>query len=178
MEEKRINLGCGKTYIPGFVNIDLFSSVKADIYADLAALPIDRGSVSLFYCSHLLEHCNRQTVVATLSHWRDLLRDGGILRLAVPNFAAVCEYYQKTGDLKSVMGLIFGGQNHPKNNHFVTFDEATLRESLQLAGFKEIRFWDWRNTEHANFDDYSQAYLPHLNKQNGLHVSLNMEAVK
>jgi predicted SAM-dependent methyltransferase len=178
MTETKVNLGCGKCYIPGWLNIDLFSTVKADIYADLSALPIERGTVSLLFCSHLLEHCQRSTIIATLSHWRDLLKDGGVLRLAVPNFKAVCEYYQKTGDLKSVLGLLYGGQNHPKNNHFITFDEASLTEALKMAGFKDIRPWDWRTTEHAAFDDFSQAYLPFMQKETGLHVSLNLEATK
>ena len=41
-----------------------------------------------------------------------------------------------------------------------------------------MREWDWRKTDHSNIDDYSQAYLPHMNKENGLLVSLNIEAKK
>ena len=46
------------------------------------------------------------------------------------------------------------------------------------TGFSEVRPWDWRTTEHGALDDYSQAYLPHLDKENGMLVSLNLEAVK
>ena len=46
------------------------------------------------------------------------------------------------------------------------------------TGFSEVRPWGWRTTEHADLDDYSQAYLPHLHKENGMLVSLNLEAVK
>jgi hypothetical protein len=53
-----------------------------------------------------------------------------------------------------------------------------LTRLLEDAGFTEIRHWDWRCTEHAHIDDYSQAYLPHLDKDNGLLMSLNLEAVK
>lgn len=174
----KLHIGCGKNYIPGWTNLDLFSSVKADVYADITALPFDRGSFDLIYASHVLEHVQRNTVVATLAHWRDMLNEGGILRLAVPNFEAVAKWYAKTGNLNDVMGLLYGGQNHPKNNHFVTFDANTLRRDLIRAGFSEIRFWDWKTTDHAAFDDYSQCYLPHLDKENGLLMSLNLEAVK
>lgn len=175
---KKLHLGCGKVYIPGWTNLDIFSNAKADIYADVTALPFDLESYDLIYASHILEHVHRHMVVATLSHWRSLLKTGGVLRLAVPNFQAVCEYYQKTGDLKSVMGLLYGGQNYHLNHHTVTFDETHLSKDLRLAGFGETRFWDWKKTEHADHDDYSQCYLPHMDKENGMLMSLNLEAVK
>lgn len=178
MDSKKLHIGCGKNYIPGWTNLDLFSSVKADVYADITALPFDRGSFDLIYASHVLEHVQRNAVIATLSHWRDLLKDGGVLRLAVPNFESVVRWYIDTGDLRAVTGLLYGGQNHPKNNHFITFDQNTLRSDLLKAGFNTVHYWDWRKTEHAKFDDFSQCYLPHMDKEKGMLMSLNMEAVK
>lgn len=175
---KKLHLGCGKNYIPGWTNVDLFSSVKADVYADITALPFDRGSFDLIYASHVLEHVQRHTVIATLSHWRDLLKDGGVLRLAVPNFEAIVERYNSHHNLRELIGLLYGGQNHPKNNHFITFDAITLTTDLVSAGFRDIMYWDWEETEHAKFDDYSQCYLPHMDKKNGLLMSLNLEAKK
>ena len=37
---------------------------------------------------------------------------------------------------------------------------------------------DWRDTEHSELDDFSQSYLPHMDKDNGKLMSLNIEAVK
>jgi predicted SAM-dependent methyltransferase len=175
---KKLHIGSGRNYIPGWTNLDLFSSVKADVYADIQALPFERESFDLIYASHVLEHVQRHTVIATLSHWRDLLKTGGILRLAVPNFSAVVRHYNEHKDLDVLIGLLYGGQNHPKNNHFITFDALTLRRELIRAGFDTIRYWDWKETEHAEFDDYSQCFLPHLDKDKGSLMSLNMEAVK
>lgn len=179
--ELKIHVGCGHNYLPGWVNIDLFSSLNADIYADLLSLPFQRESVNCIYASHTLEHVHRHMILATLAHWRDLLKTGGILRLAVPDFAKCVEWYQKTGDLPSITGLLFGGQNHPKNNHFITFDEKTLTRALTRVGFQEenIRRWDWRKTEHAAFDDFSQCRLPHMSdKPDAIWMSLNLEAIK
>lgn len=176
--QKRLHIGVGKCYLPDFINVDIFSSVRADAYADMAALPYDRGTFDLIYASHVLEHAHRHMVLATLSHWRDLLKVGGLLRLAVPNFAACVARYSATGNLREITGLLFGGQNHPKNNHFITFDGLTLTEDLIKVGFEIIRPWDWRATEHAQFDDYSKSYLPHLDFEKGSLMSLNLEAVK
>ena len=35
--------------------------------------------------------------------------------------------------------------------------------------------WDWREVDHGKYDDHSQAYYPHMDKENGIAVSLNIE---
>jgi predicted SAM-dependent methyltransferase len=177
---RKLHIGCGRAYFPrenGWVNHDVFESTTADIYSDMTRLPFDREYFDLIYVSHVLEHQHRRMILATLSHWHSLLARGGVLRIAVPDFAAVCKRYTETGNLKEVMGLLYGGQNHPKNFHTVAFDEATLTDALMKVGFVSVRHWNWWETEHAKFDDYSQAVLPHMDP-NGMSVSLNMEATR
>lgn len=177
----KLHIGCGRVFLPrdhGWINCDLFSSTRADIYSDMCSLPFHKESFDLIYASHVLEHCHRFTVLATLAHWHSLLRTTGVLRLAVPDFRAVALRYQETQDLKELMGLLYGRQDHPKNVHTVAFDETTLSESLLKVGFRHVKPWDWRTTEHAQYDDFSQCYLPHLDKEQGTQMSLNLEAWK
>jgi SAM-dependent methyltransferase len=180
VKTRKLHIGCGKNYLPpseGWVNHDLFSVVKADVYADMSALPFERRSFDLVYSSHCLEHCHRHSVVATLAHWYDLLKPGGTIRLAVPNFAAICAHYAIHEDIKILMGLLYGGQTTAKNYHTTSFDEHYLRELLTSVGFVNVRWWDWRLTEHAAWDDYASCYLPHMQKDNGGRLmSLNLEA--
>lgn len=178
IESQKVHIGTGRNYLPGWTNVDIFSSVRADVYADMTALPFPRESVEIIYACHVLEHAHRHMVLATLTHWRDLLKADGVLRLAVPDFKACVDWYTKSARLDDITGLLWGGQNHPKNNHFIGFDMNTLDMALRQIGFAEIRPWDWRTTEHAQFDDFSQCYLPHMDKENGMHMSLNLEAVK
>lgn len=178
---KKLHLGVGKCYLPpdhGWVNVDLFSNIKADAYHDVTNLPFEKSSFDTIYCSHLLEHVHRHVVPATLNHWGSLLKHGGTLRLAVPDFGAICRHYTQYGDIVAVMGLLYGAQDNYLNRHTVAFDEEYLTFQLQCAGFVDIRRWDWRETEHSSFDDYSQAYLPKLQKETGMLMSLNLEATK
>lgn len=176
---KKLHLGCGKVYLPGWTNVDIFSNSKADEYADVTALPYEKESYDLIYASHILEHVHRHMVVATLSHWRDILKPGGVLRLAVPNFYAICGYYLKNPDkIEDLIGLLYGGQNYHLNRHTVTFDQRYLTGLLERSGFKNVVGWEWKLTEHANHDDYSQCYLPHMDKENGHLMSLNLESTK
>ena len=49
---------------------------------------------------------------------------------------------------------------------------------LKCLGIQSVKRYDWRETEHAEFDDHSQAYIPHMDKENGTLISLNIEGVK
>lgn len=176
----KLHIGPGSVYLPGWVNVDLFSSVRADCYADALAIPYPENTFDIVYASHVLEHMNRHTILAALTHWRFLLKEGGTLRLAVPDFDAICKFYTGTGDVQKVMGLLYGGQRLPIDVHKVVFDFRFLFYCLKAVGFHgdNIKKWDWRCTEHSDYDDYSQSYIPHMDKDNGILMSLNMEAVK
>jgi predicted SAM-dependent methyltransferase len=179
MTEKRLHIGSGRVYLPGWTNVDLFSNARADLYCDMMRLPFEKESFDLIYACHVLEHAHRHTVYAVLHHWRELLKLGGTLRLAVPDFASIVSRYNDAKNLPELIGLLYGGQNHPLNVHMTTFDYRTLEDALSKVGFKRMRAWDWRTTDHAQFDDYSQARLPHMSENSETTwVSLNMEAVK
>ena len=77
-----------------------------------------------------------------------------------------------------MLGLLIGGQKDKYDYHKMIFTYKLLTETLLDIGFKEVKKYDWRNTEHANIDDYSQSYLPHMDKINGKLMSLNIEAIK
>jgi hypothetical protein len=51
---------------------------------------------------------------------------------------------------------------------------------LREAGFANVRRYDWRQTEigRLGIDDYSQAYLPHMDKESGRLMMLNVEATR
>ncbi|MEQ8432521.1 MAG: methyltransferase domain-containing protein, partial [Roseovarius sp.] len=146
---------------------------------DLSFIP--DGSVKLIYACHVLEHFGRRTYKDALKEWYRVLEPGGVLRLAVPDFGAAARLYMSgilPRGIEDVRGLVTGGQRDEYDFHGMIFDEASLSEALKEVGFSETRLWDWRETEHSHMDDYSQAYLPHMDKENGVLVSLNIEAVK
>lgn len=179
---RRLHLGCGRRHIPGFFHVDVLPAPHVDLVSRVERLPdFADGTVDLIYASHLLEHFSRSEYRAVLREWCRVLAPGGVLRLAVPDFAACAKLYYEQGlqdGLTGLVGLIVGGQRDQYDYHKMVFDEPLLTRELLAAGFTSVRRWDWRTTEHAAIDDYSQAYLPHLDKANGTLMSLNLEAVK
>ena len=177
----RLHLGCGAKQIAGWFHVDALDYPHIDHQGpvdDLSFVP--DASAQIIYAAHVLEHFGRNTYMAALREWRRVLRPGGILRLAVPDFGASVWLYA-TGRLprgiEDIRGLVCGGQRDQYDFHGMIFDEASLTAALRDAGFSASRRWDWRQTDHRDLDDYSQAYMPHIDKTNGTLVSLNIEGI-
>lgn len=55
---------------------------------------------------------------------------------------------------------------------------SSLKEILENNGFDKVQHYEWQKTIHKDYDDHSQAYYPHMDKENGILISLNVEATK
>ena len=116
-----------------------------------------------------------------LDEWYRVLCYNGILRIAVPDFFQLTSLYLH-GNIKieQALGPLYGKMlmNDTTIYHKTVYDILSLTKLLKRTGFKKIYKYDWKNTEHSQFDDHSQAYIPNMDKENGTLISLNMEAIK
>ena len=193
MDAKWLHLGCGQRVLPGATHIDLADFPHIEFAHDFRSLPmLDASSCDGIYASHCFEYIDPSEVPTVLADWKRVLKPGGILRLAVPDFAALCALYMETKNISLVLGPIYGrwkphsGKSAARVQemndgifHKVAYDEASLSEVLLTADFKNPRLWDWRKVFSGawdGFDDYSQSYYPHMDKEHGRLLSLNMEA--
>jgi predicted SAM-dependent methyltransferase len=176
----KLHLGCGKRYIPGWTHIDVIDYPHVDIIASVDRLPfIATGTVDIVYSCHVLEHFHRKVAIDVLYEWTRVLKPGGVLRIAVPDFAALASIYLLLGaKLSDVIGPLFGRQDYLYNYHHAVYDAETLRGLLEQVGLTDVKHYDWRETEHADVDDFAQAYWPHMDREHGTLVSLNMEGTK
>jgi predicted SAM-dependent methyltransferase len=176
----KLHLGCGKKYIQGYTHVDLldYEHIDYKVSADKLSFAID-NSIELIYACHILEHFGRHEYENVLQEWYRVLKPNGILRLAVPDFDAIVNYYSKNDkNINLFLGLLMGGQKDNYDFHKMIFSYDSLSHSLLKIGFKEVNKYDWKETDHSSMDDYSQSYLPHMDKTNGTLMSLNVEALK
>ncbi|OGM31450.1 hypothetical protein A2803_05270 [Candidatus Woesebacteria bacterium RIFCSPHIGHO2_01_FULL_44_21] len=177
----KLHLGSGKRFIPDFVHVDLATFPHIDYVQDIRKLTnFKTNSVTLIYACQVLEYFDREEIPEVLKEWKRVLKSKGILRLSVPNFEIICKLYQAGFRLDYFLGTLYGKWTVPNQTiyHKTTFDEQSLTAVLKTAGFKNIAKWDWRKTEHAAIDDYSQAYWPHMDKEKGILMNLNMQGTK
>lgn len=172
----RLHLGCGRLDVPGFVNVDARPYPHVHHLGSVETLPfIKDGTADLVYVSHCLEHIPYRRVPQVLKEWHRVLRPGGRLRLAVPDFEVLWRAYDLSGrELITIQPFLLGGQDYPQNFHFSVFDERLLGKLLREAGFEKARRWDPSVREFGEFTDCSTATVK-VGEQE-MPVSLNLEA--
>ena len=177
----KINMGCGKrNFGKGWVHIDTERYEHVDYY-NITQLHYENDTVDLIYASHVISYFSIIDVYYLLIEWQRVLKNGGILRLAVPDFYQMARLYLNGNEpLSSFLGPLYGEMlsDGKMIYHKMVYDYESLHKLLEVCGFRNIKLWDCRATEHAQFDDHSQAYLPHMDKKNGTLISLNVQCEK
>lgn len=90
----KLHLGCGKRYLPGWVNVDAQAIFprKPDIVTDkLEKLPVESASCSEVMAIHLFEHLWRHKVNDYLQEWHRVLKPAGRLVLEMPDIYKSCK---------------------------------------------------------------------------------------
>lgn len=83
MESRKVNLGCGRSKLNGYINVDFDPSCSPDILHDLnKGLPFDSNSVDEIVADDFLEHC--KDFVSMMNEIARVLKVGGKLRARFP----------------------------------------------------------------------------------------------
>ena len=179
--EVKINMGCGwRDFGKNWIHIDGgdYSHLH---YKSITDLNFKDDTVDLIYSSHVIAYFDRSEIVEVLKEWRRVLKPGGTLRLATPDFGVMTHLYHKGKiSLSDMVGPLYGKMDMGNKSiyHKTTYDEYSIKQILENSSFSQIIRYNWRETEHSDFDDHSQAYIPHMDKENGTLISLNVECIK
>jgi predicted SAM-dependent methyltransferase len=161
--ELKLNIGCGTSGIPGWVNIDNSPTIllsrlpfgrrifrtpdwPSDVRrADVRKrIPFSDSSVSYIYSSHTFEHFTYEESLAVAKECFRVLKSGGILRIVVPDLDNIVrDYLADTSNPKAshrfIGRLLLTGNVrdllHPGAHHKQMFDAASLVHLLREAGF-------------------------------------------
>tara|TARA_Y100001949_G_scaffold118560_1_gene100726 strand:- start:39 stop:575 length:537 start_codon:yes stop_codon:yes gene_type:complete len=177
----KFNIGCGhRNFGKEWIHIDGENYDHIDS-SDIFIKDYQDNSAELIYASHFIEYFDREEVVPLMKRWKNVLIPNGVLRLAVPDFKVYSKLYSdKQYPLNSFLGPLYGKMPMGDKTiyHKTTYDYASLATLLKEIGMRNVKKYNWEETEHAQFDDHSQAYLPHMDKENGTLMSLNVECIK
>ena len=146
----KLNLGCGETYLAGYLNVDNRLGPGVDLICDVFnKLPFEDNSVESILAAHILEHVSHSKSKIVLEEWYRVLKPGGNIRIRVPNLT----YLGLKVALKNLFNLrkdeeiriIYGGQDYEGNAHFSGFSKNQL-----ISILKEVGFVDFRSPEHEH----------------------------
>lgn len=85
MDKLRINVGCGKYPLKGYVNLDRDPDARADMFVEVPPIPYRDGTVDEIYAGHFLEHLDPVEARAFLKECHRALVPGGKLGIVVPD---------------------------------------------------------------------------------------------
>lgn len=137
--EIRLHLGCGSTYKPGFVNVDMLDGKLADVLGDARRLPFKTKSVDRIETFHLLEHFDYVSCRYVLSEWYRLLRNGGALVLETPDLLTTLKKFGRSDiDTQYRMLQWIYGVDSPGMAHKTGFSYDLARHLLEECGFRRV----------------------------------------
>ena len=173
-----LHLGCGNINKENFINIDGSPYSHVHYVQSLDKLSnFDDDSVDLIYACHCLEHFRYSQTGSVLREWYRVLKNGGVLRLSVPDFDKLVGIYKAhNNDPNVILPQLMGGQNNKYNYHLTSFNIVNLTRYLEDVGFSCIKEWLPGSEELTTFNDLS-VYKKEIEGKL-YEISLNIEAIK
>lgn len=146
----KLHLGCGETYLDGWVNIDApmakgmeYSNIKADIYANINDLSYNNETVDEVFLNAVFEHFQRHEALLNLRKFYSWLKDGGKATIVVPDFWKTIKKlkHSKSESEKSFWYRhLFGPQDTKLyGNHLDGFDKGRIGKIFNTVGFEKIK---------------------------------------
>ncbi len=163
----------GKQPHPDWKILNILPGPEVDFVGDAVSLSqFEDLSVDKIYASHILEHLDYRGAQEGLREWFRVLRQGGVLMVAVPDLVALSRLSLRPDlslyDMQKITGMIFGGQVDEYDYHKAGYRMETLAALLRSVGFGTI----YRVEQFGIFNDTStMTFL-------GEPISLNVVAHK
>src|SRR5262245_55610801 len=178
-DPRRLNWACGEWIAPGWINSDIKDVPGADFSCDIRdGLPLADGALDYVVSIHTLPELPLAEQVPALSELRRVLREGGVLRLVLPDLVKGVDAY-RSGDRsyflvpdedmetlggKLITQLVWYGYSR------TPFVSEFIEELLRKAGFGTVH--------HVAFRQTASSFPEIVELDNRERESLFVEAVK
>ena len=151
-----MQIGAGYNLLGGWLNTTLYPFAAGTVFLDASGpFPMPQGAFDYVFSEHVIEHLEFEEAASMLRESARVLKSGGRIRLATPDLARIIALYTQpeaeaqAAYIRWIMDNFrpaVGACNpaHAVNQSFhgwrhkFIYDEATLVEALEGAGFDMI----------------------------------------
>lgn len=190
---RKLQLGAGPNIMEGWFNVDLsleeYPEQQGIFYVDVRKdLPFESGAFDFVFSEHLIEHLTYQEGLRMLGECHRILKAGGRLRVATPDFDIVMDlrnpqktelqkayikwhidtYFSDLGSSGVYDDLFVINNAFSGFGHRFLYDYDALRGSLHKAGFVDIVRFSPGESEDENFRDVDFRARDEMTKFTGL----------
>lgn len=156
---ERLHVGCGRSPIPGWLNVDQLPLPGVDRVLDVGeGLPFE--DVSFLYAEHFLEHLSLQEGLAFLRGCRRVLSPSGVIRLSTPNLDWVMKTHYRLGQWSSeeeaLVDCLKTNRAFHGWGHQFLYNRQTLTLALRTAGFERVSFHTYGESDRAELSGLEQ----------------------
>lgn len=161
---RKLHVGCGGNYLDTWLNSDLIPVDKDIVALDAGkSFPLPLASFDYVYCEHLIEHLNFAQQLNFLKESNRILKPGGKIRIATPDFDFLAQLAGKSRTefdneylkwnfqtfLKYIPAQLMDKANldvYVINNYFrdwghqLIHNKSSLKNLLEFCGFEVTAF--------------------------------------
>jgi predicted SAM-dependent methyltransferase len=163
--QPKLHVGCGKNIRAGWLNTDNFPKAREAIHLDATRrFPFADGTFDYIFSEHMIEHVPYESGFFMLKECRRVLKPGGRVRIATPDFAFLMDLTRADRtDLQRAYISWTAKKYFPDapddnpmfviNNfvrewgHTFIYDERTLGEAMTKAGLINVVRCDLQRSE-------------------------------
>jgi len=93
---KKLNLGCGRDVLKGYINLDVVKLPGVDIAHDLEKFPypFKKDEFDYILCNHVLEHVDN--LIKTMAELKRIAKPNAIIEIKGPHFSCGINYRDPT----------------------------------------------------------------------------------
>lgn len=140
---RKLNFGCGSNRLEGWENYDSDCDISKP-------LPFPDGCASHIFCEHCTEHVELREAFGFFKECLRVLRDGGVIRIAVPDLAQIAEglWDSRQGSREYIRAVHGHDKGTPlgcliatmfDHGHKAIWTTDTLIAALWAAGFPRAK---------------------------------------
>ena len=174
---RKLHIGCGSNILSDWLNCDNDPKSNVIIYLDATKpYPLDSNGFDYIFSEHLIEHLSYQDGLLMLKECFRVLKDGGKIRISTPDLIFLIDLYKTDKSQLKKNYIQWATEKFIKDapylsdtfviNNFVRdwghqfiYDEKTLRSSIEMIGFKDVRVYPINQS-----DDKSLMNLENQNR--------------